>query len=312
MGAHQLGSDLVGVGVLGGEEGRGAAMVAGPRRGRSRLVDGVAHQRVGEAERLARLEDAGRRQAVEGSDGVCLLEPGQGDRVAAGGFVTEHRAGGDQRRRLLAQPAQPGFDRGGDAAARSPSPSSRSTVTGPSSSLSSAATCVTSRGLPPVRRAHAAAASSSVGPVPHASRSSPTPAGLSRPTRTTSAGGSPRSSATAPAFVGSSPSRIAITRAIPARRRGARSPPALPSSPGRPSGRHRRRGRAARRPPRARRPGRRRRRRAPRSRRRRPPGRRADRRPGRGLRQLALLDPAVEERLQQLQRKAERGGALQR
>ena len=35
--------------------------------------------------------------------------------MAAGGFVAEHRAGGDQGGRLLAQPAQPGFDRGGDA-----------------------------------------------------------------------------------------------------------------------------------------------------------------------------------------------------
>ena len=63
-------SDLVGVGGLGGEKGRGPAMVARPRRRRSRLVDRVAHQWVGEVEWLARFEDAGRRQPVERRDRV--------------------------------------------------------------------------------------------------------------------------------------------------------------------------------------------------------------------------------------------------
>lgn len=106
--------DQLRIGPVGGEQLRGPAVVAGTTGRRPALVDGVAHERVREARRLAGLQHPGRREPVERGVGRRLVDARQGPGVASGRLVAEHGAGGDQPLRLRPQAAQAGLDRSRD------------------------------------------------------------------------------------------------------------------------------------------------------------------------------------------------------
>ncbi len=74
------------------QQARGRRVPAGPRRRRDRVVDGVAEQRVHEAEARTRLQDPGLGQEIGGRRGGVGIEPRQR------GGVVEGR-GTEQRRR---------------------------------------------------------------------------------------------------------------------------------------------------------------------------------------------------------------------
>jgi hypothetical protein len=100
---HELGGDLLVGGVGGGEHGGGAAVLELALAGRDVEVDGVAHERVHEAERGVGPQDVGTRQVAGRTRDGVLGEPGERGDHRQLGALAEHRHGARDRGGLLVQ-----------------------------------------------------------------------------------------------------------------------------------------------------------------------------------------------------------------
>ena len=107
----QVRRDLLGVGVLGGEQARGTRMRQRPCGRREIVIDGGPHDRVDELQRQLRLQDLDRGQRVSGLRCGPLVQLREQRRVAQMRPAAEHRDRLRQTARPFRQPREPQHDR---------------------------------------------------------------------------------------------------------------------------------------------------------------------------------------------------------
>jgi hypothetical protein len=114
LGCQQMGGDGIRGGALAGEQPRGARVTGGPLAGRDLGGHRRVHDRVGEAQRTPRPQDAGGRQGIGGRGRVIQIQFGERGDVTKLGVGPQHRERPRRPARGRAQAVHAREDRAGD------------------------------------------------------------------------------------------------------------------------------------------------------------------------------------------------------